>query len=124
MHKLFKTLTVLAFVVGLFLFLSGDEAYFSKSGGTGLVMLTIGTPLFAIMTNIFRGGGNNQSGDTSEHRPSKLFRNGLIMLVVGFLIYLSAFVGDQGLDAISVVALGTLVGLAGIITLFVSALKH
>jgi ABC-type nickel/cobalt efflux system permease component RcnA len=124
MHKLFKTLTILAFVIGLFLFLSGDAAYFSKSGGTGLVILAIGTPLLAIMTTAFRNVGNNQSISAHERHSSTLFRNGLIMLIVGFLIYLSAFVGDQGFGSIGVAVLGAFVGFVGIITLLISAHKR
>ena len=89
-----------------------------------MVILAVGTPLFAIMTSIFRNVGISQGVSTSERPPRKLFRNGLIMLIVGFLIYLSSFVGDQGFGGIGVAALGAMVGLVGIITLFISALKR
>lgn len=123
MYKTFKVLTILAFVVGLFLRLSGNDTYFSQSGGTGFVIFVIGTPLFAILTDIFKNKDSGQ-GTVSNYRPDKWLRNGLIILVLGFLIYLCSSLDDQNLGGIGVAAIGALVGLAGIIAVLASALKR
>lgn len=124
MHKLFKTLTIFSFAVGLFLYASGNSAYFSHSGGTGLVMLVICTPIFAILTNISKRTEGNQTTSIRARRLRKLFWFGLIMVVAGFALYFSSFIGDQGFGALVPAALGALSLLIGIAALTISALKR
>lgn len=127
MHKLFKGLTIVCFVLGSVMYFSGNTAFFSKSGGTGLVLLAIGTPVFAVLTSIFRdtnGTDGNLAPAASQQRPRKLFWFGLIMTLAGLAIYFLAFVGDQGLGGIAVAGLGALALLIGVVSLFINVLRR
>lgn len=124
MYIFFKSLTILSFILGLFLYLGGNETYFSRSGGTGVVILVIGTPLFAILAHLFKEKSMPQSV-LEPSRSNKLFRNGLIMLGVGIFLYISAMADqDLGFGAIGLALIGVFTGLAGLITLFIGTLKN
>lgn len=129
MHKLFKNLTIFSFVVGSFLYFSyfiGDVAYFSYSGGTGLTLLAIGTPVFAILTYISRGVSTSQTNPPAQRRPRKLFWFGLFMTIAGFLLYFASFIEglSQDLGGLALAMLGALALLVGVIVLAISALRR
>lgn len=126
MHKLFKNLTIFCFVTGLFLYFSGDDAYFAYSTGTGLTLLAIGTPVFAILTNIARGKDANPANAPAQRRPHKLFWFGLLMTITGLALYFTSFIGSLSQDwgGLALAMLGGLALLLGIITLALSALRR
>ena len=123
MHKYFKVLSLSSFVVGSVLYFSGNETFFHKSGGTGLVILVIGTPLFAILALVFRRTGNLQKHSSAQ--SNKLLKTGLGLMLAGVLVYASAFIfiGDQGFDALGAGLFGAALVFVGLVTTVVGSLR-
>ncbi len=121
MHKYSKALTVLFFFLGLFLWLGGDETYFHESGGVGLVILVIGTPLMAMLAVLSNRTAADKKSKNSSANPLK---TGVGLFVLGVLIYGSAFISGQGLGGIYTAFLGGIIAFIGIVCMVVGALRH
>ncbi len=119
MTKLFKYLTIFCFVAGLVLFFSGDEAFFPKSGGTGLVLLIVGTPLFALLSSLTKS--NKKLGFSLNN---KTVGAGSLVLLSGLGIAIIGSATSKGFDAFGAIILGVPIIISGLIIIVIGIFKR
>jgi hypothetical protein len=118
MKHLCKYLSILSLIVGLVLFVGGDEKYFHKSGGVGLVILTVGSLFFAIL-HLFI---SRQKTALSYH-INTLTKLGVGMVSASALIIVIGFNIASGFEGIGVAMIGYPLAFIGIVITVISLFR-
>lgn len=88
--------------------------------GMRLIILAVGTPLFALLALFF-----GRAGNSSVAQSSKSLKIGLGIILAGFLVYALSFIPiiDQGFGSLGIALLGAALVFVGLVTTVAGLLK-